>query len=175
MRLKWGQSQEKLFVSFELVDNENFTYNVDGQKVTILSNGVDLSFELSKQVTDFTKTFESQRLIKLEFTKEEPSEWDKLCNDKLKRQWVTIDWNHWINNESDDDTSGQIPNMMNPNMMNYSDDDYSDPDGEEDEESDEEHQEEHQEEYIDKCDYNDSLQSASGQNVNNDDDNNLLN
>jgi hypothetical protein len=146
MLAKWGQSLTKIFLTFEISDNDTFSYEVVDNKVNIISNGNDLSFELSALVKKFRVVIEYKNKVILEFIKSEPEEWLRLCNDKIKRTWLSIDWDHWILEEEDKQTNMMDPNMMNmmnmmnPNMMNMmngdNDDEDKDGDGDGDEDKD---------------------------------------
>jgi hypothetical protein len=142
MLAKWGQSLTKVFLTFEISDNDVFSYQVEGNRIKVLSNGNDLSFELSALVSKFRVVIEHKNKVILEFIKSEPEEWFRLCNDKLKRTWLTIDWNHWIL-EEEEKTDMMDPNMMNmmdPNMMNNEDDNEDDNEQDNEDESEEDNE-----------------------------------
>ena len=148
MICKWGQNLQKLYITFQIGTNESVSWSiVDGVfKVTV--NGVETSFGLFAAVGDVRVVTSLPHIIKIVVDKCEEDEWTRLANDKVKRGWLQIDWDHWMCENSEEDHTGGI-DMSTLNLPQRDDDgddniyDDEENDGENDEENDGENDEEH--------------------------------
>jgi hypothetical protein len=115
--IKWYQTKDLIFISFEIINHTNELIKIEENKINFnaLSYGINYSIniELLYNInTDESSYNIDEKFIKIILKKNDNENWTRLTLDKNSyKNNIKIDWNAWINEDSDDEIEKNQPNQ----------------------------------------------------------------
>jgi hypothetical protein len=116
--LKWYQSKDFIFINFEVFNStDNGIYITDNNIIfNVLSNDKQylMSFYLYNNIiVEDSKFSLEEKLVKMLLKKKDSESWIRLTKNRdVYKNNIQIDWNCWINDDSDDENEGRMSNQQ---------------------------------------------------------------